>query len=60
MLYRVANKAAQPEHWVTKDRHVAVAWIAVLEDHKDVVCPISLCQNDRLLSSLSNSAFVES
>ncbi|KAJ8590682.1 hypothetical protein M405DRAFT_155638 [Rhizopogon salebrosus TDB-379] len=42
-----------PELWVTKDRRMAAAWIVVLEGHKDVVCPISLCQNDRLLLSVS-------
>jgi hypothetical protein len=43
----------RPELWVTKDPRVAAAWIAVLEAHKDVVCPNSLRQNDRFHLSVS-------
>jgi hypothetical protein len=41
------------ELWVSKDRRVAAASIAVLEGLEDAVRAVSLCQNDQLLSTVS-------
>ena len=45
--------ADRPELWVSKDRRVAAASIAVLEGLENAVRAISLCQNDHLLSTVS-------